>query len=162
LTDSTVYSLAVSGTNIFAGTNTGGVFLSTNYGINWNPINSNLPTDIVIQSLAISESTIYAGTKLAGVWKRSLEDILEIQENLNYPFVTLYPNPSTGNISIFSSNLIIDKIEIINVFGEDIYSIKNYQQQKSKEIDLSNFPKGLYFVRIWDGVRSMTKKLVLK
>jgi len=49
----TGYSLAVSGTNLFAGTLGGGVFLSTNNGSSWTAVNAGL-TNTSVQSLAVS------------------------------------------------------------------------------------------------------------
>jgi hypothetical protein len=55
-------SLAVSGSTIFAGTDAG-VFLSTNNGTSWTPVNSGLTGDALdIRSLEVSGSTIFAGT----------------------------------------------------------------------------------------------------
>ncbi|HEX9970745.1 MAG TPA: regulator, partial [bacterium] len=48
-----VNSLAVSGTNLFAGTDGGGVFLSTNKGTNWTAVNTGL-TNFKVRSLAVS------------------------------------------------------------------------------------------------------------
>lgn len=42
-----VFSLAVSGTNLFAGTYGGGVFLSTDIGTSWTAVNSGLLNSIV-------------------------------------------------------------------------------------------------------------------
>ena len=50
----------VSGTNIFAGSYGGGVFLSTDNGESWNPVNNGL--DLNVTSLAVSGSNIFAGT----------------------------------------------------------------------------------------------------
>jgi hypothetical protein len=57
LTNNDIRSLAISGTNIFAGTG-GGVFLTTNSGTSWT--NSGL-TNTSIRSLAISGTNIFAG-----------------------------------------------------------------------------------------------------
>ena len=37
-----VRSFAVSGTSLFAGTNSGGIFLSADNGVNWSPVNTGL------------------------------------------------------------------------------------------------------------------------
>ena len=59
--------LAVSGTNLFAGTFTpAGVFLSTNNGANWNEVSSGLEGDI--NALAVSGTRIFAGTDGSGVY----------------------------------------------------------------------------------------------
>lgn len=55
-------SLAVSGSNLFAGTNNDGVFRSTNGGASWIPVNSGL-TDMAIRSLAFSDTNLFAGTE---------------------------------------------------------------------------------------------------
>ena len=58
LTNNLINSLAVSGSNIFAGTR-GGVFLSSNNGTSWGAANSGLANNY-IQSLAVSGSNIFA------------------------------------------------------------------------------------------------------
>lgn len=60
LTSKNVYSLAISGKKIFAGTN-GGVYTSDNNGVSWNLIDSDLKNTIVL-SLAASGTNIFAGT----------------------------------------------------------------------------------------------------
>jgi len=60
-----VYALAVSGTNIFAGTNDG-VYLSTNNGTSWTEVDSGL-TYTYVQALAVSGTNLFAGTD-AGVF----------------------------------------------------------------------------------------------
>jgi len=60
LTDNEVYSLAVLGSNIFAGTDAG-VFLTTNNGGNWSAVNSGLTEDDIF-ALTVSNNNLYAGT----------------------------------------------------------------------------------------------------
>ena len=64
-----VLSLAVSGSNIFAGTDSG-VFLSTNDGTNWTAVNSGL-TNTNVRALAVIDSNIFAGTWGDGVFRFS-------------------------------------------------------------------------------------------
>ena len=59
--------LAVNGTNLFAGTNVGGVFLSANNGTSWAPVNTGLTNKTVI-CLAVSGTNLFAGTNLGGVF----------------------------------------------------------------------------------------------
>ncbi len=59
-----ITSLAVSGTNIFAGTLMGGVYLSTNNGKNWSQVNNGLPTNSWILSLVANDTMIFAGTQV--------------------------------------------------------------------------------------------------
>jgi hypothetical protein len=61
----TVNALVISGSNIYAGTQNTGVFLSTNNGTNWTVKGL---TGMEITSLAVSGSTIFAGANYNGVY----------------------------------------------------------------------------------------------
>jgi imidazolonepropionase-like amidohydrolase len=60
-----IISFAASGTNLFAGTGGGGVFLSTNNGTNWT--STGLTRDWVT-ALAVSGTNLFAGTGDSGVF----------------------------------------------------------------------------------------------
>jgi hypothetical protein len=62
-----ILALAVSGTNLFAGTSSGGVFLSTNNGTSWTAVSTGL-TNGFIWSLAVSGTNLFAGTFGSGVF----------------------------------------------------------------------------------------------
>jgi hypothetical protein len=64
-----ILSLAVSGTNILAGTDGRGVFLSIDNGSNWSNIGLAYST-VNVYSIAVSDSTIFAGSN-NGVYKTS-------------------------------------------------------------------------------------------
>ena len=74
LTDIT-WSLARSGTTIFAGTNSQGVNISTNAGSSWIAINTGLPFPSITSLLTVN-TDIFAGTAGGGVWKRSVNNAL--------------------------------------------------------------------------------------
>jgi hypothetical protein len=61
LTNTSVSALAVSSTNLFAGTIGGGVFLSTNNGTSWTQVNTGL-ANTYVSSLAVSGTNLFAGT----------------------------------------------------------------------------------------------------
>lgn len=76
-----INSFALSGTgDIFAGTQGGGVFLSTNNGTSgWTAINSGLiSADEIIQSLAVSGNYVFARTSGRSVWRRPLSEMVGI------------------------------------------------------------------------------------
>lgn len=62
LTNLSVQTLAISGTNVFAGTGTysGSVYRSTNDGSSWTRVNSGL-TDWPVNALLVSGTTLFAG-----------------------------------------------------------------------------------------------------
>ena len=62
-----VKCFAVAGTNLFAGTRDGGVFLSTTNGTSWEVVNTGL-TSTYVQALAVSGTNLFAGTYASGVF----------------------------------------------------------------------------------------------
>jgi len=68
--------LAVSGSNLFAGT-INGVFLSTNQGESWKAISSGLPKDpdADVWCFAVSGPNLFAAICGHGVWRLSLSDL---------------------------------------------------------------------------------------
>lgn len=60
--------------------------------------------------------------------------------------VKVFPNPSGGQINVFVENSNSNIIEIVDLYGRTIY-IKNDASDYMK-IDLSNYPKGLYLVKV--------------
>lgn len=88
-----------------------------------------------------------------------------IIEHKLQPAISFYPNPSEGKFQIDLSNLQFTKhseIEIYNEYGEKTHTIYNLTHQTSDEIDLSNFPKGIYFIKIYDGTENYTGKIVIQ
>jgi hypothetical protein len=67
LTTLNVLALTISGTNLFAGTYYGGIFLSTNNGSSWTEVNSGLTT-LNVLALAVSGTNLFAGTWGGGVF----------------------------------------------------------------------------------------------
>ena len=65
-----VHTLIVSGTNLFAGMTTGGVFLSTDQGNHWTAVNEGL-TSPSVTCLALNGENILAGTWGEGVFRSS-------------------------------------------------------------------------------------------
>ena len=61
MTNASVNAIAVSGSNLFAGTYAGGVFLSTDNGTSWTAINSGL-TNTNVRAFAVSGLNLFAGT----------------------------------------------------------------------------------------------------
>ena len=65
-----VLSLAVSGTNVFAGTYYGGVYLSTNSGASWSSVNTGF-NHTEITALAVLGNYIFAATWGGGIYLSS-------------------------------------------------------------------------------------------
>jgi hypothetical protein len=62
LSNYSIWCFAANDTNLFAGTEFWGAFLSTNDGTSWTSIDSGLPTYSSVGAFATSGSTLYTGT----------------------------------------------------------------------------------------------------
>ena len=65
-----VTSLVMNGSNMFAGTWGGGVYLSTNNGESWTTVNNGF-SNLIVHALAINGNNIYAGTHGSGMYLSS-------------------------------------------------------------------------------------------
>ena len=76
--------------------------------------------------------------------------------------VSIFPNPAHGRFEIRGLEKCVQGLEIFNGTGEKVYKISNLKQQTSIEIDLSNFPKGIYIVKLYDGKGNHTEKVMIR
>ncbi len=74
-------------------------------------------------------------------------------------FVSISPNPSSGIFTIDYVNNKMHSIVVKNVTGGVVWSCNSPQNQVN--IDISDFPNGVYFVTISDSEKEFTKKIVL-
>ena len=79
--------------------------------------------------------------------------------------ISIYPNPTTGELriknyelGIKNYELGIDNVEVFDIYGIKQLSIFNFQF--STQIDISHLPAGIYFVRITTEKGVVTKKIV--
>ncbi len=73
-TSGTITCFTVSGTQLFAGSEYGGVFVSTNNGNNWNPANTGL-TNLTVRALSANSTYTFAGTWGGGVFRTNNSSI---------------------------------------------------------------------------------------
>ncbi|MEI8204062.1 MAG: T9SS type A sorting domain-containing protein [Bacteroidota bacterium] len=77
--------------------------------------------------------------------------------------VSVYPNPSNGRITIEipqENNKMDNQIYIYNSLGSLVWQ-KNTSDTKLN-IDISNYPKGMYFIKVANGGNIKTEKLVIQ
>lgn len=69
--------------------------------------------------------------------------------------LSIYPNPSTGQVNISLENENIDKVEILNIFGEVV------KTEATSQIDISELAIGIYIFKIHT-VTGVIQKKILK
>ena len=168
-----IFCLAVSpnetgGTNLFAGTNDG-VFISTDNGTNWFPVNTGLARNVI--SIIISGNNLFAGTD-GGVWKHPLSEMITSVDVLSsalpkhFNLGQNYPNPfnpvTTISFELPSKSFV--SLKVFNGLGTEVASLV------SEELSAANYtqkwnagglPSGVYFYRFEAENYSATTKLLL-
>ena len=157
----------------------GGVYESTDDGINWQQINDGLPTEPPVSALALKVynetfAELYAGlfndtTGGAGVYKLAVTVDVEKEDNQvpsEYILEQNYPNPfnpsTTIEFAIPEQSFV--KLEVFNALGEKVSTLV------SEELSAGNYkygwsgvnlPSGIYYYSFTTNSFTQTKKLVL-
>jgi hypothetical protein len=66
--------------------------------------------------------------------------------NNEQPTIEIYPNPTTGQLTVNSEQLTIKEIKIYNILGEELIATTPNNNQST--IDITQYSKGLYFAEI--------------
>jgi len=72
--------------------------------------------------------------------------------------ISIYPNPTTGKLTIDNGELIIENVEIYDVFGRKQEIIVNYQLSTINSIDVSHLPAGMYYLKVGNQTARFVKK----
>jgi len=114
--------------------------------------------------------TACVSTRQSGTTRNSsksntaLKQTIGVNELLNDLSIIISPNPSNGKFTIELSNSGISNnnkfaVKIYNVLGVQVY-LSELKPLTHNEIDLSNVPKGIYFVNVYNGDKIYTRKIV--
>jgi uncharacterized delta-60 repeat protein len=79
----------------------------------------------------------------------------------SFPEIGIFPNPSSGMLTVRTNNIIKKEIQIYDLLGNRVAIMENVTQY-NLEIDLSNQPKGIYFLEIETNKEKVVKKIVLQ
>lgn len=72
--------------------------------------------------------------------------------------ITIFPNPTTGKMFIDANNININKIAVTDYLGKPVL---DSEKKNGKEIDISNYPDGIYLIEINTQRGNIVKKIIL-
>ncbi len=89
---------------------------------------------------------------------------LSIGDNTFADAITLYPNPATQEVFINISDKTFDSYEvtILNSLGQVLDRKESVNNESTASINVSQYPTGLYFIKIQAGKTATTKKLMIR
>jgi len=104
--------------------------------------------------------THYTNTCISGSSNHTIVNIeVGINERENVDKIVIYPNPTTGKLQITSNELQIDNVEIFDIYGKKLLEQKA-EGRKQKEIDVTDFSSGIYFIKIQTKLGMIVKKII--
>ncbi|MBI3501348.1 MAG: T9SS type A sorting domain-containing protein [Bacteroidetes bacterium] len=74
-------------------------------------------------------------------------------------FISVYPNPSTGEFTVSSLQFPVKDIEVYDIYGKKVY--QTTVNRKQETLNLSAAGSGIYFLQLKTERGTVTKKLVL-
>ncbi len=93
-------------------------------------------------------------------------ECLGINEVFNGMQVEIYPNPSNGSfiVKLKSDNTETMNLKILNNLGKVVYDEDNINidQVFMREIDLTGYSEGLYFINLFSNSTSYIEKIIIK
>jgi len=91
----------------------------------------------------------------------STDPILNTDDIVLDKNITLFPNPTKGNITLQNeNNLPLSEVIIYNSIGQIVYTQQIDNTTTDMRISLENYPDGIYFVRINSGNTSVVKRII--
>ncbi len=126
--------------------------------------NGNMISGAVLQTYVITQNgnhaVVVTNTNNCSATSPELFMDVSINQTLGEDLnsIVVIPNPSKGIFRIETKNLQVSKIKITNTAGKIIYESVN----KSSEIDLSQQPKGTYFIEVFTSQKTHNKKLIIQ
>lgn len=96
----------------------------------------------------------------------TVQDCTGIEEFLFGKDINVYPNPTSGmfNITMLNANFAELTINITNIQGKVVYNEvdNNVTADYNKQINLEQFAKGIYYIRLSNGTEMTVRKLIVQ
>lgn len=161
------------------------VFIRTDGQLNWKFDNIHLPSEDMDEPN--SHGYVYykikplAGYSVGDIIPNTAEIYFDfnpavITNTFNTEFITtlsnadlisesllVFPNPATKLITLIFNKNIEDSVEIkvFNIQGKQVLNTNRASGSKAN-IDISELSKGIYFLKVKEGVKELTRKLIVK
>lgn len=103
-----------------------------------------------------TSSTEFVGSfMIRPVFGNLPSDTLVTSLNDELAQVALYPNPTQGTFTISGD---FDQVEVYNMMGKLL--LQERKKKENQPFDISTAPAGIYIVRIFEGIKSRTLKVI--
>lgn len=95
------------------------------------------------------------------VWIKTLQKPTKTEEELLRSKVLLSPNPAANSTELYTSDLKVESIEVLNSLGQSVRNIQG-SGARNTHLDLSGWVSGLYTLRIRAEEGTVEKRLIIR
>jgi len=96
---------------------------------------------------------------IGGNFTDSCGVLIGIEEKPENEDITIYPNPTTGKITVTNLPQETTRITVYNVLGELVHD-QQMNGSNDHVIDLTGFPRGLYFLQVFQEETTLKRKII--
>lgn len=76
--------------------------------------------------------------------------------------IIIYPNPATDKITVVMNGMYYNTVELYNAMGKKVKTLNMSAQLNSLSFSVSDLSSGIYFVRVGDESKQITRKISIK
>lgn len=149
--------------NLFIATDVG-VLASKDEGVSWTVLGNNLPS-VVVSDLFLHQGSqyLFAATYGRSTYKIDVStNILGTPENSLASEVKVFPNPASEMVTISLKNPSEKSVLVMyDVMGRLVKEI-NFENKNEIHFSVEALQAGIYYLKISEGTKHTTKKLIVK
>ena len=114
------------------------------------------------EGMAVVKATIANGISMGTPFTKEFSIVVKLLSitEINAAAITVYPNPTSGQLRIASSELRMEDVHIYDVMGKKILTSPMSQSSLETTMDVTHLPNGVYFLRIQTDQGLVTKKVI--
>lgn len=141
-----------------------GVMASGDEGVNWEILGNNMPS-VVVTDVHIHEPSemLYVATYGRSSYKIDLSgNILNVNTPEETVELSVFPNPARDFVNIKLKN-VYQNVEVLlyDHLGRIVYSTVFNDRQNQFQVDISQFSKATYFLKVIADNKEVTRKVII-
>ncbi|MCL2290300.1 MAG: T9SS type A sorting domain-containing protein [Bacteroidetes bacterium] len=113
--------------------------------------------DIEISNTALHAFPVLRSHNLVANFEKS-KTMVAVTETIGTSAIKIYPNPTSGELKVVSSELKVENIEIYDAFGKKVGVTRAIAPETA--IDISHLSAGVYFVKVITDAGEVVQKVV--
>ena len=154
-----------NGNTVYAGTYGSGVYITTDAGATWNPMNTGLNNNNIL-SLGLrsgADVTLFAGTDGGSVYRTALTTgIAGPSPIVHRSSFTVFPDPCRELATVSFSSSLLSPNSSLSIYDASGSLVRSFKVRTSSfELRTSGLAPGTYFVRLNAGKETRTARLTI-